>query len=287
MKDACTTPVDCDQVSVQVKTAPFVNFQADSLSGCEPHAVNFTSWGDNVISNYLWNFGDGQNNTMSYLSNPQHTFSDDGLYSVSLTVTDSFGCKNTVTFNNMIQVFPKPNASFIPNPYSISILNPNIHFNNISELNVNNYWIFGDGDSSDAVSPFHKFPAVGKYNSELIVVSEHGCRDTATYPITVVDEYTLYAPNAITPDNDGQNEVFYITGSNISADNFQLFVYDRWGEIIFETNKFNPENPSQYSWNGRVKNNSIAPVGVYTWLVKYKDTNGISHEKTGSLTLIR
>lgn len=287
LKDACSSPQVCDQVSVQVMSAPFINFQADSTFGCEPHIVNFTSWGDNDIKEYQWNFGDDQNNALSYLSNPQHEFTNDGLYNVSLTVTDSLGCKNTVTLTNLITVYPKPNSSFVPNPAMASILNPMIHYNNMSELNLNNYWIFGDGDSSIAKSPYHSFPAVGDYNTSLIVESEKGCRDTAVYTVSIVKEYTFYAPNAITPDNDGSNEVFYVTGSNISDKDFHLFVYDRWGEIIFETTMFNPDNPSQYSWEGKVKGGSIAPIGVYTWLVNYKDTNGISHEKTGSVTLIR
>lgn len=287
LNDACSSPQVCDQVSVQVMSAPFVNFQPDSSAGCEPHVVNFTSWGDNDIREYLWNFGDNQNNTLSYLSNPNHIFTNDGQYTVSLTVTDSTGCKNTITFTDLIEVYPKPNASFIPNLPTVSILNPMIHFNNLSELNTTNFWMFGDGDSSIAASPFHKFPAVGNYNTDLIVESANGCRDTASYTVSVVEEYTIYAPNAITPDNDGSNEVFYITGSNISSKDFHLYIYDRWGGIIFETTSFNPDNPSQYSWDGTTKNKSIAQIGVYTWLVNYKDTNGISHEKSGSVSLIR
>ena len=287
MKDACTTPVVCDEVNVQVKSAPFVNFQADSLSGCEPLRVNFTSWGEQIIKDYLWNFGDGQSNSQSFNANPNHTFNNEGIYNISLTVTDSFGCKNTIAFSNLIQVFPKPHAAFVANPFVTSILNPVIHFTNLSELNNYNYWMFDDGDSTTTTSPFHKFPEVGKYNTTLMVKSINGCWDTASYLISIIDEYTFYAPTAITPDNDGLNEVFYVTGENISPKNFHLFIYDRWGEIIFETDKYNPENPSEFSWNGRVKNNTIAPVGVYTWLVKYKDTGGIAHDKTGSLTLIR
>ena len=147
--------------------------------------------------------------------------------------------------------------------------------------------MFGDGDSSISKNPSHKFPEVGIYNTELIVESANGCRDTTNYLISIVDEYTFYAPTAISPDNDGINENFYITGTNISSKDFHLFIYNRWGEIIFETTMYNPENPSQYSWNGKVKNNTTAPVGVYTWLVKYKNTNGVSHDKTGSVTLIR
>jgi len=221
------------------------------------------------------------------IQNPQHVFNNDGTYDVSLLVTDANGCKGVQTIEHLIQVFPKPTAAFIPSPNTVSIINPVIQFNNISELNVTNFWSFNDGDSSLQISPTHKFLNVGSYIVELTVTSDKGCIDTAVYTVVVKVEFTVYAPNAITVDQDGNNEVFFINGTNISAKDFLLNIYDRWGEIIFQTNKFNPDNPVQYGWNGKTKSGDYVPVGTYTWLVHFVDMNGISHEKTGSVTVIR
>lgn len=284
LKDACTTPTVCRQTTYEVFSLPEIQFQPDVTSGCEPHTVNFTAFSEDVINNWTWHFGD---NGSSNIQNPQHVFNNDGNYGVSLIVTDNHGCKSTQNIENLIHVFPKPTAAFVPNPIAVSIINPVIKFNNISELNTTNFWIFNDGDSSLIVSPTHKFPDVGSYLVELIVTSDQGCRDTATYTIQIKEDFTVYAPNAISVDQDGNNEVFYITGTHISPKGFNLSIYDRWGEIIYETDKYNPEDPSQFGWKGTTKNNEYVPVGVYTWLARFTDLNGISHEKTGSVTVIR
>lgn len=287
LKDQCTTPKACQQVSYDVFSLPQVQFQPDSASGCEPHRVAFTAYGDQDITSWSWNFGDNGNAGVSNVQNPQYIFNNDGIFDVSLTVMNTHGCKSSQTIEDLIQVFPKPTAAFIPNPYSVSIINPVIHFNNLSELNVSNYWSFEDGDSSFLASPFHKFPEVGNYLVHLIVTSDKGCTDTAVYTIVVREEITVYAPNAISLDQDGNNEVFYINGTNISSKGFLLNVYDRWGGLIYQTDKFNPENPSQYGWDGKGKSGEFVPVGTYTWLLHFVDVNGISHEKTGSVTVIR
>jgi gliding motility-associated-like protein len=287
IKDQCTSPPVCKHVTYEVHNLPQVQFQPDSTSGCEPHTVVFTSYGDATITSWLWNFGDNGSAGVSNVQNPQYVFNNDGIYDVSLTVVNAYGCKSNQTIEHLIQVFPKPTAAFIPNPNTVSIINPVIQFNNISELNATNHWSFDDGDSSLLVSPIHKFPEVGSYLVQLLVTSDKGCVDTAVYSVMIRDEFTVYVPNAITIDQDGKNEVFFINGTNISDKNFLLNIYDRWGEIIYQTNKFNPDNPAQYGWDGRAKGGDYVPVGTYTWLVHFIDMNGVSHEKTGSVTVIR
>ncbi|MFH2141800.1 MAG: gliding motility-associated C-terminal domain-containing protein, partial [Bacteroidota bacterium] len=93
---------------------------------------------------------------------------------------------------------------------------------------------------------------------------------------------TFYAPSAFSPDNDGLNDYFQVFGNGVDERNFQLYIYDRCGEVIFENRDFN-EN-----WDGRVKGQSkSAPIGVYTWLVIYKDLQNIEHQETGAVTIIR
>ncbi len=190
----------------------------------------------------------------------------------------------------MITVYKKPKAEFINDPQVGTVVNPVIDFINQSEDNVLNFWSFGDGDSSIQVNPRHKYPNVANtYQAVLIVESDKGCKDTAIANIEIQDVPAFYAPTAFTPDNDGMNDLFYVVARNIDiAKGFNLSIYDRWGELIWATDKYDPENPSRYGWDGTVKGGSKqAPPDVYVWRCVYYTKDGNSHNRTGNVTLIR
>ena len=117
---------------------------------------------------------------------------------------------------------------------------------------------------------------------ELIAISNYGCKDTAEHLIRVKDIFTLYVPTAFSPDNDGINDFFFTTGTGIDTDNFNLKVYDRWGEIIWQTNDYFAK------WDGRAKGGEkLVEIGTYTWLVTCKDFEKNEHQKMGTVTVIR
>jgi PKD repeat protein len=284
--DGCGS-VAHDSVYITVNPVPFVNFVSDTMAGCEPLTVAFTPMNPQAGEIYLWNFGDGSYNQLSYDMNPVHNFSQDGIFNITLTVTNSYGCSSTYVHNQMIRVYPAPDARFIAEPSSASIVKPLIHFINLSEYASTYIWSFGDGDSSSIENPWHWYPSLGEYMVQLIAVSDMGCPDTARSMIIIRDEYTFYAPTAISPDLDEVNDVFYVWGNGISVRDFHMYIYDRWGEIIFETDKYDPETPWKYGWDGRAKEHDVVPVGSYTWLVKYYDGDHIQHDKSGVVNVIR
>jgi gliding motility-associated-like protein len=187
----------------------------------------------------------------------------------------------------MINVFNTPEARFIANPNIVSIVKPQIIFANLSEYALTYMWSFGDGDSSSITNPMHWYQMLGEYNVKLIAVSDKGCKDTVNSSIVIRDEYTFYTPNAITPDGDKNNDVFYVMGNEISAKNFHLYILDRWGGVIFETDKYDKDQPAKYGWNGSLKDGSTVSIGSYTWFVKYLDGDGIEHDKSGVINVIR
>jgi gliding motility-associated-like protein len=84
----------------------------------------------------------------------------------------------------------------------------------------------------------------------------------------------LYIPTAFTPNNDNLNDVFGVRGQYI--DQIEIYVYNRWGNIVFYT-----QDMTQ-TWDG---NN--APEGAYVFYVVYKDINGFYNVEYGTLTLYR
>jgi gliding motility-associated-like protein len=99
--------------------------------------------------------------------------------------------------------------------------------------------------------------------------------------VQITDVYTFYAPNAFSPDNDGKNDFFFVTGHGMEEQTFDLKIYDRWGGIVWSTTSINDQ------WNGNTKSGKKSPVGTYTWLVHYKDETGIAHVFSGAVTIIR
>jgi len=280
--DQCGS-IAVDNITIYIYPVTIPEFQADPSSGCTPLTVNFHENNPNLYEYYLWNFGDNDFDNLSFDDNPTHIYDDPGTYDVTLTVTSYDGCESKLTIPNMITVYPTPHAQFIADPEVVSIIKPYIYFENFSSLADQYLWVFGDGDSSSIINPIHIYPMypTGTYNVTLIAYTLFGCTDTAYQEVIVQDEYTFYAPTAFSPDFDGINDYFIIKGNGIDKRNFNMMIYDRWGEVIFETDDLH------MGWDGRVKGGNIAKIGTYTWLVTFKNHKGIQHQEGGSVTVIK
>ena len=262
-------------VDIIVNQLPIVSFSTDILRGCQPLSVSFNSVN---TGNLFWNFGDN----VSYSNSPVYEYDEPGVYDVTLEVTDSNNCVNSLTISDLIHVYQLPTAKFVANPSYVSIINPVIFFENYSESATYYYWNFGDNDSSTMVNPHHTYPIypTGTYIVQLVAESNHNCKDTVFTEIIVTDEYTFFAPEAFSPDNDRINDYFRVYGNGISKSNFLLEIYDRWGEIIFQSTDI------EVGWDGNI-NNKMAQTGVYTWLCKFKHNNNVHKEVAGIVTLIK
>jgi len=103
---------------------------------------------------------------------------------------------------------------------------------------------------------------------------------TITKILEVEGEFGIYIPNAFTPDFDFLNEGFGPKGFGISEINYSFFIFDRWGEIIYESHTlFEP-------WNGTYKGKFVQN-GVYVWKLEFQDINGKNHSKIGHVNVIR
>jgi gliding motility-associated-like protein len=283
-QDACGLS-DSDTLTINVLPQPPVTFYPDVSSGCQPLLVNFVESNPDLGQTYLWDFGDNAN--LSLDKNPSHVYDDYGLFDVTVTVTSVDGCKTTVTVQDLIDVWPKPLAAYTWSPEFGTIIKPIIDFTNHTQFGNQYIWTFGDGDSSSFLNPYHRFPDAGNWPVSLTAISDKGCRDTVTYYIVIQDEFTFYAPTAFSPDNDLVNDVFYFSGHGVDAENFYCAIYNRWGELIWESDQWSDENPEQYGWDGRSKNGSLVEIGTYTWYVELRDFKKIRHVFSGAITVVR
>ncbi|MCX7954162.1 MAG: choice-of-anchor L domain-containing protein [Bacteroidales bacterium] len=284
IEDACGTK-DTSSIYIQTYPLPSINVIADTVQGCVPLTVHFHETSPDSGQTYLWNFGDNSN--LSIQKNPVHVYNIPGTFTVQLTVTSKEGCEFSKTYPNFIKVWPRPTASFKWEPQVVNEINAEVQFENMSNGGSIYIWDFGDGDSSTNKHPIHKYEKAGDYIVKLITISEKGCKDTATALLTVVEPHTFYAPDAFSPDGNKVNDYFFIKGHGIKEEGFLLEIYDRWGNVIWSTNKFYVDKERSEGWDGRTTTGKFVPPDVYTWKVIYKDKRNLEHVESGRVVVLR
>ncbi|HXC03510.1 MAG TPA: PKD domain-containing protein, partial [Bacteroidia bacterium] len=220
----------------------------------------------------------------SHQQGPRHCYNTPGNYSVTLLVTNANGCSSTLSLPAYIHVYAMPHASFIASPVTTDILHPEICFNNTSSGANTWNWNFGDSASgtSTAQNPCYTYQAVGKYCAKLVVRSIHGCLDSTEFCIEIQPISTLYVPNAFTPNGNSLNDSFYAQGTNIDPGHFNLMIFDRWGNLIWETTTWGS------GWDGKANGGQkIAQEDVYVWKIVCQDLEGIRYNLVGHVSLIR
>lgn len=161
-------------VTNQVVSAGFTSSSPTSCTS--PHTVNFTNQSTGTGLSYLWNFGDG---TTSTQANPSHQYNGLGNYTVTLTVSNSQGCTNTITQSNYVQLA----NSFTPSFTSVTTgcVGQAITFTNTSTPTPQtSTWNFGDGTSSTQINPIKIYTAPGTYSVSLNASAGGGCQGNVT-----------------------------------------------------------------------------------------------------------
>jgi gliding motility-associated-like protein len=147
-------------------------------------------------------------------------------------------------------------------------------------------WDFGDGTNSTDPNPtYGNYSNTGTYIVTLTVTDANGCTDSTQHSVLVTAEYLLWIPNTFTPNGDGKNDFWppYPMGVNINEKTFEMYIYNRWGQIVYQSTDITKR------WNGTMNNSGSDESVVmesYVYKIKLKDLNGIKHEYYGHVNLI-
>lgn len=173
-KNGCSdTLIKQDYITIQ---KPQVTLSGLPRTGCIPLTINPKAAvvASQPVAKYFWNFGDG---STSSSINPSHTYTVAGTYHVSLIVTTTGGCADTVIYNEAVRVGTKPSPSFTVNPTDVCAFKP-VTFTDKTSGKVDQWlWSFGDGSSSTVQNPKHEYSDTGWFNVELIAWN-NTCPDT-------------------------------------------------------------------------------------------------------------
>ncbi|HEX2900078.1 MAG TPA: PKD domain-containing protein, partial [Bacteroidia bacterium] len=170
-----------------------------------------------------------------------------------------------------------PIADFFADPDS-GILPFSTIFINQSQLGGTWIWDFGDGGGSNLFSPEHEYQDTGRFDVQLIAISANGCRDTAYHKVIVGADFTIYIPNAFTPNGDGLNDFFSVKW--IGVKEFHVMLFDRWGMMIYES--FDPD----FQWDGSLHDRGVQE-GVYTYVIEARGYLSEKVKRAGTVTLLR
>jgi gliding motility-associated-like protein len=290
-KFGCSKTINANNtVKMQVIPAPQPVFTADQTVGCFPFTVIFTDKSSSLNTKVEWDFGDGSP-VSTDLGFTKYTFQKAGDYSITFKSIMN-GCSDTMFKSNYIHVKDRPTAQFSPKKTNISMIEPVVNFINSSSNNAVSFkWVFGDGSPiSTEKNPIHTFigqgindlPAPGKYKVELYAYVNQDCWDSTSTTITIDDEQIYYIPNTFTPNGDEKNNVFQpVFTSGFDAQNYHFSIFDRWGELVFESN-----NPT-IGWDGTY-GNKIVMNGTFTWKLQFKEKmTEKEHYLTGHVNLIK
>jgi len=266
--------------SVTVNPVPTAGYTATNITGCSPLTVVFhdSSQYVNATTIYDWDFGDGGSSSSQ---SPTHTYVQSGMYDVTLTVINGNTCSDGFTISNLVNAYPAPNAYFETMPHNVSIFDPVVYFYDQTTgypPPINWHWTLGNGEVMDVQNFVYTYSDTGTYYITLSVSNQYGCIDSAFDYVVVNPDYTIYVPNAFTPNNDALNDYFQPYGLNILA--YDMKIFDRWGKMIFESKDLN------FGWDGKVDGNK-AQHGVYAYTLYYKDALKKEHTVYGQVTLIR
>jgi gliding motility-associated-like protein len=280
----------CSDTAMQTVTiippVPVAAFTG-SFEGCRPLTITPVN-NSQFATSYLWDFGDGIGTSTA--TNPTYTYYNPGNYTITLTATGPGGTNSVLGVDSAI-VHDIPLAAFTASPLVVSALTDAVNCLNLSSGASSYVWNFGDGSSDNAVNPSHIYSTEGAYQISLIAISSFGCRDTFNLPgmITVESTTEITVPNAFTPnagggnggsfaEDDLSNDVFHPNVAGVKK--YQLSIYNRWGELIFES------LDTKIGWDGYYRG-ELCQQDIYVWKIKATSNTGEVIVKTGDVTLLR
>ena len=266
-----------DSVNLIVYPAALASFDMNKnpLEGCEPLEFTLHSTSNNAAT-YLWKVGP----FTSTEPNPSFSFPY-GTYDVSLKVTSANNCTDSIYETGIINVYKSPIADFGWNPTNPSVTMPTINLINLTSPHdpTNQYiWkvqaskmndfrenVFGY-EPSYTWTPVTGYNVEGNYNITLDAYSVnlspsgiiYDCHDTISKVVTIINDNLIF-PNALTPNGDGINDIFYIKNlieGQAFPDN-ELAIYNRLGRRVFF--KQDIRNKEDF-WDPALTN---SPTGTY------------------------
>lgn len=275
-----------DECSQETPSGSFVKFvtldtvNADFIYsknyGCSFDTVNYFHPGNNGVNSWNWTLDEGKT---SSLQSPQAIYSVFNQKTIQLAVSNGF-CSDTsnqvVVLDNFLKADFTSFADGCPDE-------PTGFTSKSQGQIVNHNWTFGDGSTSNAVSPVYTYGRqnnVTTYTVTYTITDNMGCQSSAQKFIRIYSSCLLAVPNAFSPNQDGIND-FLGPLNAIKAEQLDFKVFNRWGQLLFQTKNW------KNGWDGKYQG-ILQGTGVYVWYLTFIDRDSKQpRQMKGTAVLIR
>jgi len=286
---------------ININLLPLIaTFKASPTESCFPATIKVTE--SNITGDIIeWRVFDGNGRTVATSSGVLPEFKIPSVdnnttgskFTITLKTSSSLTGQVAVAQNQTVLVYPKPFASFDARPDVLYVPDTELTTFNFS-TGANQYsWDFGDGGKSVDEEPKYVYKIEGIYDITLIAMYDHGnkivCADTLKHQVVAKQGGVTKVPNAFTPNPAGPsggvsgsgsfNDVFLPIVKG--AEEFNLQIFDRWGNLIFESNS------TQIGWDGYNVDGKLLPAGVYVYKLTIRLSDGQRSTQIGDVTMIR
>ena len=274
-----TNPDGCIYVAthgVTVLSMPTANFTMPDVV-CTNQSASLTFTGTPATNaTYNWLIADNAPQTGTTAT---ATWATTGQKDVTLTVTTTEGCVDELTQTIGVSNVTASTVADQSILLGTSIALP-VTAQSGLQGSLTYTWTPDNGTLScnDCINPQANPTETTTYN--VLVVDEFGCEASDEVIVAVRQENTLVIPNAFSPNNDLMNDVFHISGSNITE--FIMTIFDRWGQKVYETKATNLTE----GWNGLYPDGKPAELGVYVYQLTVTFSDGKTQYAKGNITLL-
>jgi gliding motility-associated-like protein len=275
-ENGCTESITKD---VWVVQDPEVSFSVLPPDGCPGTYVKFdaTAISETPVF-FIWNLGDDITSTQP---DPLQLYENPGTFDVSMHAYTTSGCVADiyVNLNDAVTIHPAPTSGFLIQPDIITIDDPTVMVLDSTGTGISCTYQFSDGGTLEGFDGTYTFTEFGRQSITQIITNEFGCTSTAIGYINIGGT-VFFLPNSFTPDYDGINDAWL--PSAIGVAEYNVRIYDRWGELIFESNDVSEP------WMGNRKGSQyFVQDGIYNYVITYEDLIGQTTQLKGNIILAR
>lgn len=261
--------ISYDTVTYTILSPPLIVNTSPNIELCPGDSAFISATASGGYGNYHFVWTHNGDTSQGIWVKPNSTFS------YNVVVSDD--CQTFTVSAFVVVTIVKPEANFIPISENLIEGLP-ISFYNLTTNGYTYQWYFGDGDQSTLINPNNIYDTAGTYYITLVAWDAKGCVDTITKPITILEEFYIYIPNAFISDQDRINNFF--SGSFIGVKWIKMEIFNRWGELIYFSEDQN------FKWDGTYQGKRV-PDGVYTWKLTYKPNRSMEELMTGHVNVLR